>query len=832
MVKFIYSNNRFAAKPKEKNVIAALQKPENYTYAKLETVSDIMALIDSGRAWRAGLYDDGIDSFKKANVKAAQILALDFDASPFTPDNVIEYAESIGIAPSAWYYSYSQGIKSGYNFRVLWVLDEQIKPIQYETIYAYMLEQFQDFNPDRSTKDAGRLWFGTMSGATVLRNSPLKLSAIGWLGVCDKLRNNQPTQKAKKAKKGCENSFFDDDVDMKPCYITQSFDWQGSLAAKCYLWDKWKNGEYMTYNQRLTLFTNLKFIKYGNNNKSVLKDVLDIYHKYSNVYEGHTCTEEQIRYMFAISTLHAIGIVKIAGEDELLTVKQYFEREPHEAYNTTKKGTLEELDELMKKEMPRLLSDDNIWYIKSQTASGKTYHVIQWLLRQDLNKNKVIYSAPRYSNLYEFKDRFLEAYEEYSDKKPIYDFDEVITLIPRGNYTEKDKLLMEAGFPPKTRQEARYREMLKMINSESKGLFLATHECIAHLRTCPADHIIIDENIENALITKTVLELDELYSLIPYLETQEKEEELIDFLHTIKDMERGEVVDISALKHALTNLDTERYIAASRCISGIGKVFEYQKEQPLMTIKTSYVGKKRIENPAIMIRTKSTLIDDAIKLGTPIKLLSATPKRETLNTFYGTDVIKLYAFPYAKNKGQIIQLMGITGGKGINGSNTQKIIDYVKHNVPIEEQEQAYVLTFKDSIKQWKDAGFKIPSVIEDGEEKYLHLSNNSGLDSLKGKIVIVAGKFDYNDDEYYDYYYSLHPNSKVKPQRVPTKITLATRTSTIRLWNDEELRKMQLENIELYLAQSAGRARALRESKAKVYLVCDFAIPDSDVFK
>ena len=41
----------------------------------------------------------------------------------------------------------------------------------------------------------------------------------------------------------------------------------------------------------------------------------------------------------------------------------------------------------------------------------------------------------------------------------------------------------------------------------------------------------------------------------------------------------------------------------------------------------------------------------------------------------------------------------------------------------------------------------------------------------------------------------------------------------------------MQIENIKLYLEQSAGRARALREKGAKVYLICDFPIEDADIF-
>ena len=207
MIRLIYSKGRYSSKPTDKGIVSGLQKPYNYVFSTVEMVEDVAALIGEGRAWRAGLYESNTDSFKKANVKAAQIIALDFDSCPHEPETIVQYAESIGISPSAWYYSYSQGKKSGYNFRVLWVLEDIIKPIQYETIYKGMLEQFGQYGPDISTKDAGRLWFGTARGVNVLSNTPIKLSAIGWLGVCEKLKQGQATTKARR--RGGFQAYYD-----------------------------------------------------------------------------------------------------------------------------------------------------------------------------------------------------------------------------------------------------------------------------------------------------------------------------------------------------------------------------------------------------------------------------------------------------------------------------------------------------------------------------------------------------------------------------------------------------------------------------------------------
>ena len=821
MIRIIYSKQQFQTKP-DKAVVSGLQKPYNYVFAGVESVEDVAALIAEGRAWRAGLYEANIDSFKKANVKAAQILALDFDACPQEPEAVVQYAESIGISPSAWYYSYSQGIKSGYNFRVLWILEEPIKHIQYETIYKGLLEQFAQYGPDISTKDASRLWFGTARGVNVLSYTPIKLAAIGWLGVCEKIKQGQTIQKAKKAVKACESAFFEDvEADLEPIYIPQRFDWKAALRFKCWLWDRWENGIYLNYNQRLTLFTNLKYIKYGNNNISVLRDILEIYYKYANVYEGHTCNEEQIRGIFLNTTLHAVGIVKIAGEENPITVKEYLSRTPHEAVNTVEKITLEELDSMLKAEMPRLLDEKGIVYIKSQTASGKTYHVIQWILRQDLSKKKIIYSAPRYTNMEEFRERFIAAYNETGAETAVED---IVKVIPRGNYTQTDLFLMEMGFPAATKQDERYRMIQEMVSDSSTGLFIATHQCIAHLRSCPADCIIIDENIEDALLTKTKLDLGGLGTLIPFVENEEKQAALTAFINEIRDREQGEIVNIEVLRQALINFDWDGYFAIDKPMAGIAKILEPHKEPPMIT-KVKGKGNKR--QTAIKLTTKSTLINDAIERGTPIKLLSATPKPVLLSRIYNTEKIDLFQFPLAQNEGQIIQLMGITGGKGNECSRVGDIIKYVKANVPEEEQKRAYVLSFKDAIPMWEQAGFRIPEY--NGTK--LHLANNAGLDLLKGEIVIVGGKYDMSDEEYLDHYYDLYPDSKTPPHRVKKKITIAKRTTTLYLWDDEVLQDLQIETIKLHLEQSAGRARALREKGAKVYLIGDFPIEDADIF-
>ena len=830
MIRLIYSSGKFAAKPTDKGLIIGLQKPANYIFGTLDNVEDVARIIGEGRAWRAGLYEPTTDSFKKASVKAAQIIALDFDSCEQEPQAIIDYATSIGISPSAWYYSYSQGIKAGYNFRVLWILEEPIKAIQYETIYKAMLEQFSQYNPDSSTKDASRLWFGGNRGVNVLSHTPMPLSVIGWLGVAEKVKEGQAIQKARKAVKGCENKYFEDEAaaDLEPLYIGQGFKWWEYLRGRrCWLWDKWENGIYLNYNQRLTLFTNLKYIKYADNNQSVIKQVLEIYNKFKNVYEGHTCNEEQIRSMFLNTTLHALGIVKETdnqGQEILTTVKDYLSKTPHIAENNIEKISLEELDKMLAEEMPRLLSEKGIVYIQSQTASGKTYHVIQWLLQQDLEHKKIIYSAPTYNTLEEFRERFTAAYNETNnDKKMLKQAEDLIHFVPRGTYTQEDLLYMEFGFPAKTKQSERYKAIQIMLDEKNKGLFLCTHQCIAHLRECKADCIIIDENIEEALFNEIELDGVALGGLTNFVENEEKKQLVLQIQDLIKEKKRGELVNIEPLKTALANFDWQSYFNSDNKVAGIGKILEQNKEPPK-------IGSKK-GNPTIRIITKSTLIDSALGNGVPIKLLSATPKSALLEMIYNTNKIELYKFPLANNNGKIIQFMGITGARGNNNSKVEDLIEYVKTKIPEEERKNAYVLSFKNSEKAWERAGFLIPYKTENGEDKPINLSNNAGLDFLRGKTVIVAGKFDNNDDFYRNRYYDMFPNAEKPIERVPTMVEVAGRIRNLFIWNNKKIQDLQIETIKLYLEQSAGRARALREAGAKVYLFADFPIEDADIF-
>lgn len=84
-MKLIYSNMKADTKPSDAR---PYQKKTNYTFADVN-IADAARLIGEGRAWRAGLYDNSGGSFKKQEVRGAQLIALDFDACPHEPQEIV-----------------------------------------------------------------------------------------------------------------------------------------------------------------------------------------------------------------------------------------------------------------------------------------------------------------------------------------------------------------------------------------------------------------------------------------------------------------------------------------------------------------------------------------------------------------------------------------------------------------------------------------------------------------------------------------------------------------------------------------------------------------------
>lgn len=801
MTNFIFSEIKSNVKPQD-GEIAKFQKKENYYFGEV-SVSEMANLISEGRAWRAGIYPEGTGSFKKGEVLGSTVIALDFDNCEFEPEEVCDYATEVGLIPNLYYYSYSQGIKPNNNFRIVWLLENMIKKNEYENIYVALLDIFKKFNPDISTKDCSRLWFGSNSAAIIINSELTSLASIGWATVQEKIKLGGTANKIIKGKKDCIINYTELPM---PEAITVGCNWWEKLRVRCSLWDKYERGEYLNYNQRLTLFTNLKFLKYGITAKSIVQDILNFYNP--ETYNGHTFDEQQLRSMLRDRTLKPLPIV--LNGSEKLTVPEFFsqEKDKKARLNSIVKCSLKELDAWMDENVPKFLSSDGISYLKSQTASGKTERIIRYLINQDLTKKKIIYCAPTHNCLREFKERFEAAAKNVFETKPLY-------LMPKCDLSAADKLLLQLGLPKKTRNLERSNLIQKMLDEKEVGLFLITHSLLVNLSEINADLIIVDENIEDALLRETKLSNVGINALVAYLtENKTSVRDLADSLETYA---RGDEIDLTVLRNAADELEQniDSYInscPASLMLSGL---FNVRKSNGMIS---QLNGKK-----CIRILNKSPLIEKALKNNIPIKLFSATPKSKRLDIYYETE-IEIIIAPVAKNEGEVIQYRSKSGAKGRNFSKLPELSKYIKDKLTSEQIEESILISFKGSEDFWKEEGFNVATI----EEEVIHLMNNAGLDYFKGKKIIIPGKFDYDEDWYLDLYYDTHEEDII-PKRQNQVIELNGFTQKLYLWEDEDLRNIQIQNIQLAIEQTCGRARALREVGATVYLFSNFIIGDVD---
>lgn len=805
-------------------------KPENYApyqYVDAYTSMDISIkefgkLIGDGHAWRAFNYVEGAERVLKKNVTCSYVLGLDFDNVDAEPSEICEYAASIGLPLNLYYYTFSQGKKPKNNFRAIWCFKESIGLKHYETMYKMLLELFAQYNPDRNVKDASRLWNGTCNEVVIENEKFTTLKELGWIGVCEKIEKNIQTSSIKRTTKTFCDKYFDDDDDCAPAEaVTIDVDWFEQLRGVCGLWDKWESGKYLKYNQRLTLFTNLKYLKYSDNNRTVLQDVLNIFYNNAATYENHTCNEEQIRKAFGSRSLTPRRIMK----DEFgryITIPEFFSggRKEQVINNVSEKVDLEGLDKELDAEIPKALSSTDNVYIECQTASGKTQRVIDWMLHTLWQKKRIIYSVPRYNTIDEFVDRFKMAYNERCAFGE--DIEYPIHTVPQREYTNSDLIKLELGLAPDTKNLERSSAIRELMGDEWTGIYVVTHSLLSKLNNIDVDTIIIDENIEETLVRNIKYDLDLLKILENYTPDTQP---ITDLINNAKEKKIGEYIDISGLVKTICSekFNLESYINA--------------KQTP--KVKNLYAccgldGMARVgvsvNEHYIRFTLKSNLLSMAQEQQIPIKFFSATPKDAYLKAYYQEFDVEKLTFTRARNKGEIIQYVGCTGAKGNkDGKKIKNLINYIKKVLTPEQIANSYCLTFKDFADEFESAGFKIPRMPISGE--VIHLANNSGLDFLKGYNVIVAGKFDYRDEWYFDTFYDLHEPTVELPHREKTKKIINGNAQQLFLWQDQQLQDIQLGNIREHLEQSTGRARALRESGANVYVFADLKIADADKY-
>lgn len=534
-------------------------------------VNTAYAIITDGRTWRCGRYDlEAAKGFGKSNVIDVQFIALDFDKIAASPRDIVEYAINIGFMPNFYYYSYSQGIKPGNNFRVVWCLAEPITPTMYENLYRLLLEKFSCFNPDKSTKDCSRLWYGNYGqGGGIVSEKPLSLANIGFINLAALMEEGRTPTQAKRTRSNGVPKYVELDV---PDKVIVSSDWKDRLKGTnpeglpyCSLWKKWCDGEYLNYNERLVLFTNLKYLESKDTSKRMPTLILEANPNWKQVYEGHSFDEAQLLNIMQ-SKLAPLPIVRYLGG--YYTVADFFRDTPDTKTLSRKIEqpnyiSIDELDSIMDELFPQYMNEPGNTYIKAQTGSGKTERAIRWLLQQDYQTQKFIYAVPTYKLAEEFYERLKKALAPKAAFGKAFDTSEEVLkhvhLIPKCNgMTKRDILRLMLGLPKETKDNARNSAIFNMIDSESTGIFICTHALLVNLGEFKANTIVIDENIEDAFISRIDITGSQLGSL--YVYKREYRSYVDNIIDEIEKQPYGSSINVQPLIDLINTIDIEEYI--------------------------------------------------------------------------------------------------------------------------------------------------------------------------------------------------------------------------------------------------------------------------------
>ena len=780
-------------------------------YVKREVgIAQAFTYITEGRCWRAGILKDGATNLTKANFTGAQIFALDFDSCDKTPEEIVEYCQSITIPPNFWYWSFSQGGKKPKNnFRVVWVFSAAISAEQYEELYKAILQDDMFVAADKATKDISRLWFGTSKGGSLLSEEPIEYSKFDVFTRVEEISNSASEKKTRAYYQGKTAQDF--------IMNKEGFEWDEALQGVCDLWDRWRNKEYLHYHQRLLLFTELKCLKYADGiNITILDKVMSYYD--ADLYAGSKCNKIEISYFMSSKTKDNIAnpLVKLDGDE--YTISEYFHSGAYLRKLEANEGiriTREELKEQADAIIPATLATDGIHYIECQTEAGKTERIIRYLCGLDFTDKKIIYSVPTYKLINEFIDRLNKAGFDMSN----------IHYPQKIDYSDIDLLLLDAGFPENVQTTPemleRKRELQKINDENVKGLFLITHTCLTHLRAFNVSEVIIDENIEDLVIDRNDIPVDKFAALTVYL-NKDGQDELAKLIDIIIDGEPQDTIEGIDRDRIFNNLNIDKLIYSDTFRNDRGEMYPIGK---LRFADKLTIGEDRFKNRYLHFEIMSKLFPLAIDNGIRVKLFTGTPKLAQLKTGLPPEIaehIHTMVIQRAKPLGHIYQFAKFKGSKTSLSKNEvwrQMIEELEKKDI---DWRNTNTLTLKSYVEKARALGFKIPQSLENED---MYIENCAGLDCLKGRDLIVIGKADKPKESYLDM------KGKVKDKSSTTRARIfegVAGTHKIFGFNDNELWELQAEQMRLYTEQAVARARTLWHD-VRVYVFCDLPVRDAE---
>lgn len=802
------------------------------------SIPDLFNFITAGHAWRSAIYKPTAKSYAKSNVAAMGSLALDFDEVELNPSKAVEKLGGIGFPPNFWYYTYSQGIKPGNNFRMVWVFDTEFSVKEYSDVY-FILTKILFNEADQVTHDPSRIWLGTNGDGRIINNQITPITSMGHIVATYEEEINKV-----KSVRNRKTFGIDKMKDMViPDSVKVNQNWFETLASVSPVARKWRDGQYLDQMERKNLILNIKYI----DRPEKWTEFMSYYNPEAFAAEDSNFYGNEMAYIHSEARRTSPPFPIIPTNEGWITAAEWFQKENIiiDVRRSHKLISLDEHDIQMAEKFDEMTQrpTKGITYFQSATGSGKTEHTIRFLAKQPYNQAKYVYVVPNHGVREDFINRWHEYREKHGNPTVLFGGDpnivpktkynyktkrfertegvqDNIYTVGRKDYTERQLRQMALGIRPdsfaaETEDELERAESIKKLMMMDNGIYVITQQLFSYMKDLKADMVIIDENPNPSLIDEWIVPIKEIAYLADTTFLPESRNKILEYhnkmVEIIRDLrannDYGKLIDVNEFNELLELVDKERVISNPMFQSRLFRFTEMEGDS-----KNSF---KVIAAEQLHGREPSLTMTNLHKKGVPVFILSATPARTELQTMYPDIPIRLIKVEEAKSKGEIYWFPRETGAKGVGGIKVKDLFQYAKDTFDTYNLDVDYVITFKDQIEYALEQGFNVP-IMPDGS--YIHLYNSEGIDTLKNKKIAIIGKFDVHPSYYNNLW--LEWGEKGKPTMANQRMELESSgiKYTTFLYQDERMRNIQLDNIQEKSIQAAGRARALRES-TNVYL-------------
>lgn len=707
----------------------------------------------------------------------------------------------------------SRHFKGGYNFRAVYVLEEECSLTKYEQVVSDLLELFPE--ADKATKDHSRLWFGGDLQPVYLVPEPVPLSVLGKATALKLYNEGRRPSRIKQAKRGFNQEYFAEAKPLRNARVqipAQYADFYERLYDHCRQFRAFVDAdwEHFDNNVRVSLFTNLTEIEWADNNHSLFADMVAIYERHADIWAEHTTTfsPKRIEEIFKRPAVEAYTICFYDGEH--MTIADFLER-TIAAPKAIKRNlrSIQEVDKEVREAIHRAMRERSNIYFTAQTGSGKTEHYLREI---DTFSKRTLLAVPTYNLAREVAQRAHDM-----GKGNVF-------LLPEASWTAEDLALMRVGLPAESKSAERNQWRQEVKEGERPGLFICPHQQLSTLTGFHRiDQIIVDENIEEVLCPIYYLDISSIAKVadsVPHMASAIKE-----WAATAHGLDAGEQVPslapiIGAMRVYLGTLSQEDRL-------------EVVSSMPADLMRLEDIeGFKSSDGESVYFLSPSQLMDRASMRAIPLKLFSATPRTTFIDIFFPKWLFTRIDINKATNQGEVVQFISNTGARGKGGDKVGELAKTAKRELTRlgVDISKADVISFKGSERIWAKEGF---NVAKNTKGEQVHLLNCAGMDQWKGKDLIVAGKpllpNEYMVDRYLDYCRIHHIKDDVPAERMTVVRTVEGIRSNIFGWNKKVLQAFEEEWLSFTLEQALGRARVVR-TDAKVYVFTNYIVESADV--